>query len=256
MRLAMTPAASSDPHVKQRELETYARRLAARCAPELCGNVALFESRGRREGRELAAPMAPVRMKCTGQEPQVRPRHPGLPCAMVLTLIRALPGDRLSCPHVTTTRDARCARHQLRDARTTRFPVRVLPFVRELLLRMILIGSCAPAAACRVHRIPLPTSVTIAIRPSAERNGRRIGLIWGKRQAIYVFPKDLTRLEPVEVVCPAGNWSNTWHRASTLLSRLAMQYRACSSIILRLDADGDMTIEGKTIDLIISEKLT
>ncbi len=156
MRLAMTPAASSDPHVKQRELETYARRLAARCAPELCGNVALIESRGRREGRELAAPMAPVRMKCTGQEPQVRPRHPGLPCATVLTLIRALLGDRLSCPHVATTRDARCARHQLRDARTTRFRVRspaVRPraFVAPDLDRKTashFSGSCAPAAAC------------------------------------------------------------------------------------------------------------
>ncbi len=56
-------------------------------------------TRGRREGRELAAPMAPVRKECTGQEPQVRPRHPGLPCAMALRIIRDLPGDRLSCPH-------------------------------------------------------------------------------------------------------------------------------------------------------------
>ena len=30
--------------------------------------------------------MAPVRTKCTGQEPQVRLRFPGLPCAMVLRL--------------------------------------------------------------------------------------------------------------------------------------------------------------------------
>jgi len=37
--------------------------------------------------------MAPVRKKCTGQEPQVRAGQSGLPCAMVLRLIRDLPGD-------------------------------------------------------------------------------------------------------------------------------------------------------------------
>ena len=31
-------------------------------------------------------------------EPQVQPRQPGLPCAMVLRLIRALPGDRAVLP--------------------------------------------------------------------------------------------------------------------------------------------------------------
>src|SRR6516165_4791637 len=34
---------------------------------------------GRREGRVLAAPMAPVRIKCTGQEPQVRAEQPAFP---------------------------------------------------------------------------------------------------------------------------------------------------------------------------------
>ncbi len=40
---------------------------------------------------------------------------------MALRLIRDLPGDRRSCPRVATTRKARCAGHQHRDARTTRF---------------------------------------------------------------------------------------------------------------------------------------
>src|SRR3954463_11074840 len=57
--------------------------------PESCPSRT---TRGRRESRELAAPMAPVRKECTGKEPQVRPRHPGLPCTMALQIIRGLPG--------------------------------------------------------------------------------------------------------------------------------------------------------------------
>jgi hypothetical protein len=56
-------------------------------------------NRGRREGRELAAPVARVRKKCTRRLPQVRPRRPDLPRAMVGRLLRDLLGDRLFCPH-------------------------------------------------------------------------------------------------------------------------------------------------------------
>jgi len=40
----------------------------------------------------LAAPMARLLKKCRRQEPQVQPRSPGPPCAMVLRLLRVLPG--------------------------------------------------------------------------------------------------------------------------------------------------------------------
>ena len=49
----------------------------------------------------------------------------GIPRAMVLRFIRDLPGDRLSCPRRDTARSARCAWHQHRDARTTRFHRRI-----------------------------------------------------------------------------------------------------------------------------------
>jgi len=55
-------------------------------------------SGGRREGRVPAAPAAPVRKKSTGKEPQVKAETSGLPCAMVLRFIRALPGDRACLP--------------------------------------------------------------------------------------------------------------------------------------------------------------
>src|SRR5262249_26099951 len=42
--------------------------------------------------------MAPVRKKCTGQEPQVQPDIPAFPARMVLRLIRDLPGDRAFLP--------------------------------------------------------------------------------------------------------------------------------------------------------------
>ncbi len=59
-------------------------------------------------------------------------RSSGIPRALVLTLIRARPGDRLDCPrpreaklHRVATTLARCARPQHREARPTRFHVRI-----------------------------------------------------------------------------------------------------------------------------------
>src|SRR5258708_22893853 len=44
-----------------------------------------------------------------------------------------------------------------------------------------------------VHRIPLPTSVTIAKRPSCEcGTGERKPLIWGRRKAEYFYERDWT----------------------------------------------------------------
>ena len=63
---------------------------------------------GRREGRELTAPVAPVRKECTGQEPQVQPDRPGLPRAMVLRLLRSLPGAPGFLVTVTCATRQRC----------------------------------------------------------------------------------------------------------------------------------------------------
>jgi hypothetical protein len=48
-------------------------------------------------------------------------RTSGIPRAMGLRLIRALPGDRLSCPRVATTRKRVALGISTGDARTTRF---------------------------------------------------------------------------------------------------------------------------------------
>jgi hypothetical protein len=51
-------------------------------------------------------------------------RSSGIPCATVLTLIRDLPGDRLSCPRPCAMRSIVASWRQHRDARTTRLHVR------------------------------------------------------------------------------------------------------------------------------------
>ena len=90
------------------------------------------------------------------QSPQVWPGHPGLPCAMVLTVSFVLfLGTGLSCSH--HRRNVSPTWHQRRDARTTR------------LLRPDRDRSSARtrhAATQPVHRIPRSTFVTIAKRPS------------------------------------------------------------------------------------------
>jgi hypothetical protein len=62
----------------------------------------------------------------------------------------------------------------------------------------------------RVHRIPLPTSVTIAKRPSCG-NGTAmvINLIWGHREAIYFRVMGWTDFRGSRVICPSC--SHTTH---------------------------------------------
>jgi hypothetical protein len=52
---------------------------------------------------------------------------------------------------------------------------------------------------------PIPTSVTIAIRPSLrDETARVINLIWGKREAEYFCAVDSTEQSKSPVICPSG----------------------------------------------------
>ena len=76
-------------------LETHLRIPAARCARGVY-ELSPHENRGRREYRALDAPAA-SRAKKTKHTSVVTtgpPGTPGIPCAMVYGLLRALPGDR------------------------------------------------------------------------------------------------------------------------------------------------------------------
>jgi hypothetical protein len=58
-----------------------------RMTPEWCiEHVPLIVAEGAGKAGCWPHPWPPCERKCTGQEPQVRPVHPGLPCAMVLTV--------------------------------------------------------------------------------------------------------------------------------------------------------------------------
>ena len=94
----------------------------------------------------------------------------GFPCAMVYGLLRALPGDRALLPPSPARRGTR-----LRGFSASVGAPGPHDFaVRDNIIRLV---------TRRVHRIPRPTFVTIAKRPSYRiRDARMIALIWGKRQ--------------------------------------------------------------------------
>ena len=74
----------------------HARILAARLAPEACENRVPRKDRGRREDRVPAtAPTAPAqrRLRERALTTGTGGNHAGLPCAVALRLIRALPGE-------------------------------------------------------------------------------------------------------------------------------------------------------------------
>jgi hypothetical protein len=108
---------------------------------------------GRGECRALAAPMVRQLKKCWRQEPQVQPRHPGIPRAMVYGLYVLSPGTGLVAP--VTGGSSPPAWPQRREARTTRFR-RPRRAVRPQAKACCSIARPSHSAA---------TIVTIAIRP-------------------------------------------------------------------------------------------
>jgi len=90
--------------------------------PELCELIALEMMEGAGKAGSSPLPWPACRQESRRQSPQARPRHPGLPCANGLRLIRDLLGDRLSCPRRSRARQqTQRTWPQHREARTTRF---------------------------------------------------------------------------------------------------------------------------------------
>src|SRR5262245_31069133 len=89
--------------------------------PEFCKFGVPLEKRGRRESRAPTAPAAPcakVEKECTRVR-QVQPRHPGFPRAMVLRLIRDLPGEAAFFAPVAGGKSANVAPGSRRQDHTT-----------------------------------------------------------------------------------------------------------------------------------------
>jgi hypothetical protein len=130
---------------------------------------------------------------------QVQPEQPGIPCAMVLRLIPSSPWRRI--PFASIAGGLKVLRNPVgflktsagltpaTGARTTRLcrPL-FTPFVgaRPSLMSKLTLRRRVARPACRGHRSPHPTSVTIAIRPSRGRGmAGFVRVIWGKREAEY-----------------------------------------------------------------------
>ena len=155
--------------------------------PGLCRRTALKKREGAGNAGRWPRPWPACEKKCRRQVPQVRPKTPGIPRAMVLTLIRGLLGAPGFLATVSRQRVCtRCARHQRRDARTARFHVR------------------RPAFVCRapnVHRIPAPRVVTIARNaPLNEAGWRHTTMISDKKKALF-FAKGPNGTNRVERIC-------------------------------------------------------
>jgi hypothetical protein len=90
----------------------YAASFSRHDMPEFCTMMSP-SSQQRAQGRPGAhRPHGPrAKENARGGYHRFGQRHPGLPCAMVLTLIRALLGDRLSCPRPATM----LRHHRVRD---------------------------------------------------------------------------------------------------------------------------------------------
>jgi hypothetical protein len=120
--------------------------------------------RRRAQGRPGAgrARGPPANKKSWRQSPQVWPKHPGPPCAMVLTLIARSPWrPGFLAPIARSVRHASKLDLSVGRPGPHAFASVPGPFVR---------AKKRAATRC-VHRIPRPTFVTIAKRPSGSSAG-------------------------------------------------------------------------------------
>ena len=166
------------------------------------------KDRGRRECRVLAAPAVScaISAKSAHTSIQVQLEHSGIPCATVLRLIPSSPWRRI--PFASIAGGLKVLRNPVgflktsagltpaTGARTTRLcrPL-FTPFVgaRPSLMSKLTLRRRVARPACRGHRSPHPTSVTIAIRPSCGRGmAGVVGVIWGEREAEYFYVEGWT----------------------------------------------------------------
>jgi hypothetical protein len=144
-------------HVALAHALAFSRRISRPSYP----NSSPSQDRGRREDRALAAPMVACK-KARGSHHRFSRDNPAFPAQWLYGLLRALPGDRLSCPRRPRAR---------RTASLASAPG-CQDHTTSPCVSMLFVGANDHAATRYAHRIPLPTSVTIAIRPSVAEAGR------------------------------------------------------------------------------------
>ncbi len=198
--------------------DRYGFTIPRRDAPEA---LRQFPPRGRGECRVPDAPTAPcAEKKHTGRSRRFTGNHPAFPHAAGFNdLLRALPGDEFVLPpssangwHVRA-RSGRPASANLTPAtgaRTTRLH---RPHQRRSSVAPLVAHEPEPALQPRSRPTlprpphPIPTSVTIAIRPSLrDETAAVVVLIWGRREAKYFYGEDWTgqiALKSLEKIAPS-----------------------------------------------------
>src|SRR5712671_4601180 len=166
---------------------------------------------GRAECRVPVAPAASCAV-CIGRTHTSNNEYtgtPGIPARNGFNgFLRALPGDRALLPPSLADSAARprpvgptCHPANLTPASGrqdhTTSPSAATSLVRVLVIahRLFKNPPCNPSRAqrCRVHRIPHPTSVTIAKRPSWwDGMAGVVDVIWGVRKQKYFCKRDST----------------------------------------------------------------
>ena len=128
-------------------------------------------------------PGPPRQKNCAkARDHRYRRKHSGLPCAMVYGLLRTLPGETRLCCH----RRQRDAKHHRQLSTCIR-----APGPHDFAVRLCV----ARLRHIRVHRIPAPRFVTIAIRPSCRGGmGATIHLILDSEKAKYFRRPRLTAI--------------------------------------------------------------
>ena len=131
---------------------------------------------------------------------QVQRRHSGIPCAMVLRLIRALPGERRFLPpssarHLAARLDATVAAPGPHD-----FAVRCERSRPASKARLTPQRPSQPAPTFRDDRVS---------SPHAARAGCVMPPIWHFCKVEYFSLRDLTRFRQTELICPSRRICST-----------------------------------------------
>jgi hypothetical protein len=155
------------------------------------------------------ARLAPIasrakRKNTRAKSPQVRRKRPGIPCASGFNgFLRALPGEpgfvaTIACKVIASTgltSASGCQDHTTSPSA---------------------ISSAFVLCASRVHRIPHPTFVTIAKRPSLQSTGQRNG------RCDLVFRSTATDWHDGQISVGAGNRVKSFLR---VLDRLTLSFQ-------------------------------
>jgi hypothetical protein len=155
------------------------------------------------------------------------PHQPAFPAQWCYGLYAISPGTGLFCP-----RHLRFVSASLAPA-PGRQDHAISPSAGSLIRRA---RNCA--CGYRVHRIPLPTSVTTAKRPSCGNGtATNVNLIWGLREAIYFCREGWTGFCKGEVICPTGSHTTrhiaTERRCEHAIQRTSKHGVATSSLRAR-----------------------